>query len=96
MREPILKAVAAPPKILWAPFVPVILNIGVQFPFMFAAIGTFEANPLIFVVTIAIVHLGIIIWANKEPHISNMMQAFGQCYHFTKNIYKVKGKKFAP
>ena len=96
MREQILKAVAAPPKILWAPFLPVLLNIGVQFPFMFASIGTFGVNPLIFVATIAIVHLFIIIWSSKEPHISNMIQGFGQCYHFTHNIYKVKGKKFAP
>ena len=96
MREQILKAVAAPPKILWAPFLPVLLNIGVQFPFMFAAIGTFDVNPLVFVCTIVIVHLIIIIWANKEPHISNMIQAFGQCYRITHNIYKVKGKNFAP
>ncbi len=96
MREPILKAVSAPPKILWAPFLPVLLNIGVQFPFMFAAIGTFEVNPLIFVASIVLVHLFIIVWANKEPHISNMLQAFGQCYRITNNLYKTKGKKFAP
>lgn len=96
MREQILKAVAAPPKILWAPFLPVLLNIGVQFPFMFAAIGTFDTNPLVFVATIVSVHLGIVIWSSKEPHISNMIQGFGQCYRVTHNLYKVKGKKFAP
>ena len=96
MREQILKAVAAPPKILWAPFLPVILNIGVQFPIMFASIGTLNLNPLIFIFSIVIVHLSIIIWANKEPHISNMIQAFGQCYRVTNNLYKTKGKKFAP
>ena len=76
MREPVLKAVASPPKILWGPFLPVLLNLGVQFPIMFVSIGAFEINPIIFV--------------------ASMIQAFGQTYRVTKNLYKTKGNKFAP
>lgn len=96
MREPVLKAVANPPKILWGPFLPVLLNLGVQFPFMFVSIGVYQVNPLFFVTSLLIAHM-IIIWVGtKEPHISNMIQAFGQNYRVTRNLYKVKGNKFAP
>ena len=96
MREPILKAVASPPKILWGPFLPVLLNLGFQLPIMFAGIGIYSANPIVFIATIISVHTGIILWGAKEPHISNMLQAFGQTYRVTKNLYKTKGNKFAP
>ena len=49
MREEILKAVAAPPKVLWAPMVPAIINLGIQFPVMFMAIGIGNMNPLTFI-----------------------------------------------
>ena len=96
MREPVLKAVANPPKILWGPFLPVLLNLGLQFPVMFVSIGVFEINPLIFVVSLLLGHMAIV-WAGiKEPHISNMIQAYGQNYRVTRNLYKAKGNKFAP
>ena len=96
MREPVLKAVASPPKILWGPFLPVLLNLGVQFPIMFVSIGAFEINPIIFVASILLVHGIIVLWGTKEPHISSMIQALGQTYRVTKNLYKTKGNKFAP
>ena len=96
MREPILKAVANPPKILWGPYLPVLLNLGLQFPMMFAGLGMFEINPLFFVATIGIAHTGIVLWGAKEPHISNMIQAFGTTFRVTNNLYKEKGNKFAP
>ena len=45
MREDILKAVAAPPKFLFAPFVPAVINLGIQFPMLFMGIGMADANP---------------------------------------------------
>lgn len=96
MREMILKAVANPPKILWGPFLPVLLNLGLQFPLMFMAIGLGDINPLLFLISILIVHIVIVAFGVKEPHLSNMLQAFGQNYKPTRNLYKVKGMKFAP
>ncbi len=96
MREMILKAVANPPKILWGPFLPVLLNLGLQFPFMFMAIGLFDMNPIFFLLSILIVHIIIISLGLKEPHLSTMLQAYGQTYRRTTNLYKVKGTKFAP
>ncbi len=96
MKEPILKAVASPPKILWAPFLPAMLNIGLQFPFMFMAIGVFQTNPLIFMISIGVGHLICVAWGAKEPHLSAMMQAWGQANKTSYNLYKVKGNKFEP
>ena len=53
MREMILKAVANPPKILWGPFLPTLLNLGIQFPFMFILIGIYGINPLMSMISIA-------------------------------------------
>lgn len=96
MREMILKAVANPPKILWGPFLPTLMNVGLQFPVMFVSIGTLDLNPLFFVVSIVAVHGLIIMLGTKEPHISAMIQAFGQTNKNSYNLYKEKGNKFAP
>lgn len=96
MREMILKAVANPPKILWGPFLPTMLNMGVQFPLMFMFLGTFDVNPLFFMASLVAVHCFVIFLGVKEPHISAMIQAYGQTNRATTNLYKVKGKKFAP
>ena len=96
MREIILKAVANPPKIMWGPFLPTLLNMGVQFPIMFMFIGVVEANPLWFMTSLVIGHLICIAIGVKEPHISAMIQAYGQSAKTSYNLYKEKGNKFAP
>jgi len=96
MREMILKAVANPPKIFWGPFLPVLLNFGLQAPFLFIFIGAFNVNPLVFLITIILVHIFLVFWGAKEPHISSMIRAYGQTNRTSRNLYKVKGNKFAP
>lgn len=96
MREEILKAVAQPPKILWAPMVPALINLGVQFPMMFIGMGIGGANPLYFVACIIIAHAALVALGFREPHLSTMLQAYGQTYKKTTNLYVVKGNKFEP
>ena len=96
MREMILKAVANPPKILWGPIVPTRLNLGMLCRQRVMCMGVFKMNPLIFIVTIVAAHGVIVLWGGKEPHISSMIQAFGQCRRISNNLYKEKGNKFAP
>ncbi len=96
MREELLKAVAQPPKVLWAPMVPAIINLGIQFPVMFMAMGVADLNPLFFVVLIIAAHVALIVAGQKEPHLSNMLRAYGQTYIKTTNLYPVKGSKFEP
>ena len=96
MREVILKAVANPPKILWGPFLPVMVNMGIQFPMMFMFLGTFNINPLWFMASIILGHIVCIAMGAREPHISAMIQAYGQSANKTNNLYTVQGNKFAP
>lgn len=96
MKEPILKAVANPPKILWGPFLLVILNFGVQFPLMFMFIGGFNINPIFFMASIIGGHIAAVAAGARDQHIGNMLQAFGQSFKPTTNLYPVKGSKFEP
>lgn len=96
MRDMILKAVAQPPKIFWGPVLPVMLNAGLQFPFMFMAIGLGDINPLFFVASIILIHLGIVAYGVREPHLSAMIQSFGQTNVVSTNIYPERGNKFEP
>ena len=96
MHEMILKAVANPPKILWGPFLPTLLNLGLQFPFMFICVGAFNINPLMFMITIVLGHCLCIMAGTKEPHLSAMIQAYGQTNKTSTNLYKQKGNKFEP
>jgi hypothetical protein len=96
MRDMVLKAVAQPPKIFWGPVLPVVLNMGIQFPIMFMSMGVWNINPLMFVFSILIVH-GLVVFAGtRDPHLSAMIQAFGQTNLVSKNIYAEKGNKFEP
>lgn len=96
MREPILRAVCMPPKIFWAPMLPAALNLAVQFPFMFIGMGVLELNPLVFAFPIVGVHLFLIAYGSKEPHLSTMIRTYGPMAGGSKNIYKSKGTKLAP
>lgn len=96
MREPILRAVAMPPKMFWAPFLPAVTNLAVQFPFMFIGMGVLGWNPLVFVFPIVIVHVFLIVYGSKEPHLSTMMRSYGPMSGGSKNMYKSKGSKLAP
>ncbi len=96
MREEILKAVAQPPKFLFAPFVPAMINLGIQFPMLFMAVGVADVNPLFFIFLIVGAHGALVAAGFKEPHLSTMLQAYGQTNKISKNLYAVEGNKFEP
>jgi len=58
--------------------------------------GVWNMNPLIFIATTALGHIAVIALGAKDPHMSTMIQAFGQSRHISTNLYKCKGNKFAP
>ena len=92
----ILKAVAQPPKLFWGPVLPTIINAGIQVPVMFMAVGIGNVNPLLFALSIVTCHLFIVAAGVKEPHLSTMIQAFGQTNKVSKNLYAERGNKFEP
>lgn len=96
MREPIMKAVAMPPRLFWAPFLPAAANLAVQFPLMFIVMGIFDVNPILFMVSVIFGHIFIAIYGAREPHLSAMMRSYGKFIKGSQNIYKSKGMKLAP
>ena len=97
MLEPILRAVAMPPRIFLAPFVPAMANFVIQAAWMFILIGMFNVNPLVSLITILLGHVFLVIAGTREPHLSHMLQAWGTNGPATShNIYKERGVKLAP
>ena len=93
MRDMVLKAVAQPPKLFWGPVLPTAINAGIQVPMMFMAVGIADINPLLFVISIVSCHLAIVAAGVKEPHLSTMVQAFGQTNKVSTNLYQERGNK---
>lgn len=97
MREPILKAVAMPPRLFMAPFVLAMANFVVQVAWMFLLLAIFDANPIISLGSVVFVHVLLIMAGTKEPHLSHMLQAWGTSGPATThNIYRSRGVKLAP
>ena len=97
MREPILKAVAVPFRLFWAPAEVAGANLIVQFSLMLMWTGLTGRSIMPFVFTIPVVHAIIVAWGSKEPHLSNILMSWGRSgATSTKNIYRSKGTKFAP
>ena len=96
MREPILKAVAMPPRVFWAPMYPAVVNFAIQMGIMSVCTVALGLNPIYFIGTIAVSHIGIAAYSFREPHLSKMMLTFGPMASKSKNVYPEKGNKLAP
>lgn len=91
MREPILKAVAMPPRVFWAPMLPMVANFSVQMAIMLMLQGAFPGRiiPDFFIWSFVIVHIFLVIYSRKEPHLSKIMQSFGSVInHWNKDTLK--------
>ena len=97
MREPILKSVAMPPRLFWAPMYMGCMNFIVQMGIMVILMGAFpgEINPLGFIFTFTIVHVILVAYGVKEPHMSKIFQSRGPFLMPTKNVYRSRGHKLA-
>ena len=97
MREPILKSVAMPPRVFWAPMFPMFVNFVLQMSIMMILMGAFpgEINPLTFIFTFLIVHIGLVAYGVREPHLSKIMQSRGPFLMTYKNVYYSRGNKLA-
>lgn len=93
MREPVLKAVAAPKKFLWAPFELGAANLALQLTMMIMAIGIFQSNPFVFLPSIIGGHIFLVIYGAKEPHLASLLKSYGRYHHLSVNMYSSKGTK---
>jgi len=97
MREPILKKVSMPPTLFWAPMYIACMNFIMQMAIMVILMGAFpgEINPLTFIFTFTVVHVILIVYGAREPHISKIFQARGPFLMPTRNVYRSRGHKLA-
>ena len=97
MREPILKKVAMPPTLFWAPMYIAVMNFIMQMGFMVILMGAFpgEINPLAFIFTFAFVHIILVAYGVREPHMSKILMSRGPFLMPTKNVYRSRGHKLA-
>lgn len=96
MKEPVLKAVAQPPKLFWAPFSPAMANVGLQLPMMMILVAAYDWSPMPFMISIAIAHVFVVMAGLREPHLATVLYAFGEYVRPLKTIYPVRGKRYAP
>lgn len=96
MRETVLKAVAMPPRIFWAPMYPAIMNFAMQAGILSVCTVAFKISPIYFIGTIALGHFIIAAYSYREPHLSRMLLTFGPMASRSKNVYPEKGNKLAP
>lgn len=98
MKTQILKAVAMPPKLFWAPMFPACMNFVIQMAIMVILMGAFpgEINPIVFIFTFAVVHVGLIIWGTREPHLSTILPTLGQARVFWNKESKIKTSLLEP
>ena len=70
MKKQIFKSVAMPSRLFKAPLALAAANIGVHLPMITLA----SFNPLWLIISLLIVHAGLIIAGIKEPHLSNLLK----------------------
>lgn len=97
MREPILKAVAMPPRLFWAPMQIAGANMAVQLALMLIFIAVADLNPLWIICCLLITHAILVSYGTKEPHLGHMLMAWGKSGpNMTHSIYQSRGVKLAP
>jgi hypothetical protein len=96
MRTMMLRVVAEPPQIFWAPLLPAAVNILLNVTLMLFCIIIFNVNPIPFFVTSLIGHALLAGYAVRDPHLSTLMTAWMETRRKTTNLVRVKGNKYVP
>jgi hypothetical protein len=96
MPEKILRAIANPPTLFWAPQLLAMVNMGMHAIFMIFGWGFFRVSPLPFIVSLIVFHLILASMAQREPHLATLWQSWGRGTKKTTNLNSGKTKKFIP
>jgi len=96
MKTLVLRVVAEPSQIFWAPLAPAAGNVLVNITAMLFGIMGFNVNPLPFFVTILIGHGLIAGYAARDPHLSSLISAWMVTRRKTANLLAVRGNKYVP
>ena len=97
VREPILKAVAMPPRLFWAPMQVALINMTVHLALILIMIAVVDLNPLWLLTSLVGFHSILVSYGAREPHLSRMLMAWGKSGPNTSHsIYPNRGIKLAP
>ena len=96
MPERILKAVAIPSTLFWAPQLPALLNMALHALLMIYGWAFARMSPLMFIISCIIVHIFIAAQGAREPHLTTVLQAWAVSKKGTRNLIKGKTRKYVP
>jgi type IV secretory pathway VirB3-like protein len=97
MPERVLRAVANPPTIFWAPYLPAAINMGLHMLLMVYGWGLLRLSPLTFIVTLLLVHIFIAAQGARQPHLSTMIICWSRNLLSTRNMPRTKRvRRYAP
>ncbi len=96
MRTLVLRVVAEPSQVFWAPLLPAAGNVLANITAMLFGIMGFNVNPLPFFATMLIGHVLIAGYAARDPHISGLISAWMMSRRKTVNLIEVQGNKYVP
>jgi hypothetical protein len=90
----ILRVVAEPPQIFWAPVLPAAGNVLLNITAMLFGIVAADLNPIVFFATMIVGHALIAGHAVRDPHLSNLIPAWIEARRKTSNLVPVRGNKY--
>jgi hypothetical protein len=96
MKTLILRVVAEPPQIFWAPLLPAAGNVLFNISAMLFSIMAFNVTPLPFFVTLALGHALIAAAAARDPHLATLVAAWMVSRRKTVNLLVTPGNKYVP
>ncbi|MFN8694311.1 MAG: hypothetical protein ACK5XX_07885 [Holosporales bacterium] len=100
MPEKVLRAVAYPPQLFWAPQVPAGVNMALHAFLMIYGWMIFKMSPLIFIASFFATHAAIASLGQREPHMTTLIQAWMfTIQKRTRNLVRPKNnriRKFSP
>ena len=95
MKEDLLKSVAQPMMIFYAPFGLFVMNVAFCFVLLFLGLVTGSTVFMVFSILLFVVlHFVAIIIGKKEPHIDNILASRSNIKARTRNVLREKGNKF--
>lgn len=96
MRTMVLRVIAEPSQIFWAPVLPAAANVLLNVTLMMFFILLYNVTPIPFFVTTLIGHGLIAAYAIRDPHLSTLMTAWMETRRKTRNMVPVRGNKYVP
>ena len=97
MPERVMRAVANPPTIFWAPYLPAAINMGFHAMLMVYGWALFKVSPLTCIVSLLLCHGFIAGQGARQPHLSTLMICWARTLLPTRNLPRRKGiRRYAP